>query len=85
MEGVGKRPQWWTAVIHCAYGPGRLRLFTLLDLLTLASSMIVTDAIKNATGGQEDKVKNNNKDWTSNLNDTYHVRPLLHRLVSPSC
>lgn len=22
MEGVGKRPQWWTAVIHCGFGLG---------------------------------------------------------------
>ena len=48
MEGVGKLPSWWSAVVHYQ----------------------VKDP---ATGELKDKVKNNNKYYTENLNDTYHV------------
>ncbi|KAI9008671.1 concanavalin A-like lectin/glucanase domain-containing protein [Hyaloraphidium curvatum] len=48
MEGVGKRPQWWTAVIH----------------------YLVRDP---ATGEVRDRVRNENADWSSNLNDSFHV------------
>lgn len=48
MEGVGKRPTWWTAVIH----------------------YMTKDP---ATGELKDKVRNNNEDWPTNLNEDYHI------------